>query len=116
MCFTCEGVMTLERSGYAIEIQRVPDPYTQPTDFDLGAALLNAHSDGDWCYVGLRAVFHHATLDPLDSTVYGVPEYGTTGCALNNQSAIDCAESSLLAVVETTLRDQHTLAASPLPD
>lgn len=115
MCFTCKGSTTFTRGEHEVEIRRVEDPLTQPTDFDMSASLLQDYSDGDWCFVGLRAVFHHPATEPFEATVYGVPEYGINGCALNNQAALDRAETSLMDTVATGLHENHALTSSPLP-
>lgn len=69
--------------------QRGYDPFTQPSDFDLSGATVEAFERGDWGYVSLTAVVVGSDDSPLgECTLYGVPEHESCACAFENAEAL----------------------------
>lgn len=90
MCFSCQVVEVAVGEGCSIILQRDFDPFTQPTDFDLGADAIQGFLRGDWGYVGLLATAVDGDGALLGSAaLYGVVESAESPCALADGGAVE---------------------------
>lgn len=89
MCYSCQSIETPLGRGRSVACHRGYDPYTQPTDFDLGGEAVEGFLRGDWGYVALTAMVVGADGSTLgERTLYGVAEWGEAPCAFENVSAL----------------------------
>lgn len=117
MCFACDSTETIQRSGFSLRIERVHDPLTRPSDLDMSAGLLETFESGEWLFVGLRATFIREGQAEVSETLYGIPEFGNTGCALRDVGAMQAVEDRLMGSVQAMLsQESYALAAEPVSD
>lgn len=98
MCYSCQHVELSTDEGCSIIFQRGYDPYTQPTDFDLGKDAVDGFLRGDWGYVSLSVTVVNVDGSLLGSScLYGVAEWAESPCALGDVGAVEWTTAQALA-------------------
>lgn len=98
VCYSCQHVELSIDEGRSVIFQRGYDPYTQPTDFDLGNDAVEGFLRGDWGYVSLSVTVIDASGSLLGSScLYGVAEWAESPCALGNVGAVEWTTAQALA-------------------
>lgn len=104
MCYSCCALEVPIAEGRSVVCQRGYDPFTQPTDFDLDDATVEAFRRGEWGYVSLTAIVVGADDSTLgECTLYGVPEREWRACAFENAAAINWVVEQAFSRAEMNL-------------